>query len=132
MKKIDLIVDCADPDQLAAFWAPALGYEKVLRFGHYTMLSRGGPGFPRLALQRVPEAKAGKNRLHLDIVEADIEAEAARLERLGARRLEDGARREQLHEVVVSWIVMADPEGNEFCVCDGGTAIATGETGTTA
>jgi hypothetical protein len=127
MKKIDFIVDCADPEGLAEFWSAALGYEKVVHFGHYTLLSWGGPGFPRLALQRVPESKAAKNRMHLDIVEVDIEAEAGRLEKLGAHRLEDGPRREQLHDAVVSWIVMADPEGNEFCVCDGGSAIAPGE-----
>ena len=118
MKKIDLIVDCCDPERLAGFWAPALGYEKVLPFGNYTMLSRGGPGFPRLFLQKVPEAKVGKNRLHLDLVEADIDAEAVRLEGLGACRIE--ARREHYGDVVVNWIVMADPEGNEFCVSDAG------------
>jgi predicted enzyme related to lactoylglutathione lyase len=127
MKKIDIIIDCADPDRLAEFWSAALGYEKVRRFGHYTMLSRGGPGFPRLGLQRVPELKATKNRVHLDIIEADIDAEATRLEELGARRLEDAARREQVDNAAARWIVMADPEGNEFCVCDGGTAIIPGD-----
>jgi Glyoxalase-like domain len=119
VKKIDLIIDCADPKHLAEFWSAALGYEKALNFGHYTLLSRAGPGFPRLVLQQVPEGKAGKNRMHLDVVEADIEAEAARLEQLGARRLEGAARQEHLDAAVVSWIVMADPEGNEFCVCPG-------------
>jgi catechol 2,3-dioxygenase-like lactoylglutathione lyase family enzyme len=123
VKKIDLIVDCADPERLATFWSAALGYEKVHHFGHYTMLTRAGPGFPRMALQQVPEPKATKNRVHLDIIEADIEAEATRLETLGARRLEGGRRREALDTAVVNWIVMADPEGNEFCVCDGGTAL---------
>jgi catechol 2,3-dioxygenase-like lactoylglutathione lyase family enzyme len=116
MKKIDLIVDCTDPARLAEFWSAALGYEKVHHFGHYTLLTRGGPGFPRLALQQVPEPKEAKNRMHLDIIEADIEAEAARLEALGAGRLEAGPRREELDHAVVRWIVMADPEGNEFCV----------------
>jgi hypothetical protein len=60
----------------------------------------------------VPEPKTGKNRMHLDIVEA----EATRLEQLGACRLEKGPRREELDTAVVRWIVMADPEGNEFCV----------------
>lgn len=122
MKKIILVVDCADPEGLAEFWSPALGYEKVRHFAQYTVLSRGGPGFPALFLQRVPEPKTSKNRLHLDIIEADIEAEAARLEGLGARRLTDTLR-EALGDAVVNWIVMADPEGNEFCVGDAGTAI---------
>ena len=124
MKKFDIVVDCTDPDRLARFWAAALGYEQVRRFGHYTMVSRGGPGVPRISFQAVAEAKAAKNRLHLDIVAPDIEAEAVRLEQLGARRLEEQARREELADAIVRWIVMADPEGNEFCVSDGGTKIA--------
>jgi predicted enzyme related to lactoylglutathione lyase len=64
----------------------------------------------------VPEAKTVKNRMHMDIETADIEAEAARLEGLGARRVDPGTLREHGSQ----WILMADPEGNEFCVCDGG------------
>lgn len=90
------------------------------------MLARGGPGFPRLVLQRVPEPKVSKNRMHLDIIEADIEAEAARLEALGARRLTDTLE-EALGNVVLRWIIMADPEGNEFCVCDEGTELSAGQ-----
>jgi len=119
MKKINLILDCTDAQRLAEFWSAALGYDKVSRFGQYMVLSRGGPGFPRLVLQPVPEPKVTKNRFHLDILEPDIEAEAARLEGLGARRL-DGLRQEELGSAVVSWIVMADPEGNEFCVGEAG------------
>lgn len=121
MKKIALVVDCADPKGLAEFWSPALGYEKIRHHGQYTVLSRGGPGFPPLILQRVPEPKTSKNRLHLDIIEPDIEAEASRLEKLGARRLTDTLQ-EPVGNVVVNWIVMGDPEGNEFCVGDAGMA----------
>jgi predicted enzyme related to lactoylglutathione lyase len=64
----------------------------------------------------VPEDKVAKNRMHLDIDTDDIEAEAARLEGLGATRV----AAQPLHEHGTSWILMADPEGNEFCVCDGG------------
>jgi predicted enzyme related to lactoylglutathione lyase len=71
---------------------------------------------PKLLLQGVPEEKAGKNRMHLDIEVADIETEATRLEALGARRV----AAEQMHEHGTSWVLMTDPEGNEFCVCDGG------------
>jgi predicted enzyme related to lactoylglutathione lyase len=68
-------------------------------------------------LQRVPEPKAAKNRMHLDIHVADIDAEAARLETLGARRVS----RSPCEESGTRWHLMADPEGNELCVCDGGS-----------
>jgi predicted enzyme related to lactoylglutathione lyase len=72
---------------------------------------------PKLLLQGVPEDKQIKNRMHLDFTVTDVEAEASRLEKLGARRIEDQSR----HEHGTTWVVMADPEGNEFCVCDGGS-----------
>jgi predicted enzyme related to lactoylglutathione lyase len=68
-----------------------------------------------LVLQRVPEPKAGKNRMHVDIVADDVEPEVERLEAIGARRLHNGIQRFGQ----TRWITMADPEGNEFCVCDG-------------
>jgi predicted enzyme related to lactoylglutathione lyase len=71
---------------------------------------------PKLLLQRVPETKNGKNRMHLDIETPTVDDETARLERLGATRLE----REGRAEHGTRWVIMADPEGNEFCVCDGG------------
>jgi hypothetical protein len=75
MKKIDVIIDCADPDRCKVLGRrPRL--PQVLLFGPYPMRCRGGPGFPRLALQQVSDPKAGKSRMHLDIVEADIDAEA--------------------------------------------------------
>ena len=64
----------------------------------------------------MPESKTVNNRMHLDIDAGDIEAEASRLEALGARRLVD----DPVTEHGTTWILMADPEGNEFCVCDGG------------
>jgi predicted enzyme related to lactoylglutathione lyase len=73
---------------------------------------------PKLLLQRVDEAKAGKNRMHLDIDSPDVDGEVARLEGLGARRLEADART----EFNSRWVVMADPEGNEFCVEPGPVA----------
>jgi hypothetical protein len=65
----------------------------------------------------VPEAKTVKNRMHLDIETRDIETEATRLEALGAIRVQD----DQVHEHGTNWVLMAAPEGNEFCVCDSGT-----------
>jgi predicted enzyme related to lactoylglutathione lyase len=115
-RAIALVLDCADPERLAEFWGPALGYVSLGEAGAYVVLLPDGKPGPKLLLQRVPEPKAVKNRMHLDIETADIAAEAARLEALGARR----AQPDELHEHGTTWIVMADPEGNEFCVCDGG------------
>jgi predicted enzyme related to lactoylglutathione lyase len=114
--KLGLVVDCLDPDRLGAFWAEALGYVQAGSAGSYALLLPAAGDGPKLLLQRVPEAKAGKNRVHFDIDAADIEAEAARLGGLGAHRVSDAP----MSEHGTSWIVLADPEGNEFCVCDGG------------
>ena len=77
---------------------------------------------PKLLLQRVTEPKVAKNRMHLDIETPDIETEATRLEALGATRVQD----DQIQEHGTTWILMADPEGNEFCVCDGGAGSRSG------
>ena len=69
--------------------------------------------FPPVILQRVPEPKTVKARIHFDLRVSDIEAEAQRLEALGARRIDIGQGPEP------GWIAMADPEDNEFCVCPG-------------
>jgi predicted enzyme related to lactoylglutathione lyase len=111
---ISLVLDCRDPQALAKFWAPALGYAEVGSVENYTLLVAEHDAGPRLLLQRVPEAKPAKNRMHLDLHTHDIDAEATRLEQLGARRTEAGARSEHGH----GWIVMEDPDGNKFCVCD--------------
>jgi predicted enzyme related to lactoylglutathione lyase len=113
---LGLVLDCQDPAALAAFWGPALGYVSVGAAGNYTLLLPDGQPGPKLLLQRVPEEKGVKNRMHLDIETADIEGAAARLERLGASRVSKATEAEHSS----NWIVMADPEGNEFCVCDGG------------
>ena len=65
---------------------------------------------PDLLFLRVPEAKSGKNRLHIDLRPKDQAAEVARLEALGARRVDVGQGAD------VTWVVLADPDGNEFCV----------------
>jgi hypothetical protein len=71
-----------------------------------------GPGSPRVLFQRVPEAKSGKNRVHLDIRtgDADVDAIRKRLIERGATVLQEG--RQGPH----TWVTMADPEGNEFCI----------------
>jgi len=112
---IEMVLDCSDPETLVRFWQAALGYRV-----HYAaqslvvLVPDDGEGSP-LLLQQVPEPKAGKNRMHLDIVSDDIEAGAERLKSLGARRLHDGVRTFDR----VRWVVMADPEDNEFCVTTG-------------
>ena len=109
-----LVLDCADPERLAEFWAEALGYANVGSAGVYVALyPREGTG-PKLLLQRVTEPKATKNRMHLDIEVPDIDMEAARLCGLGAQRVSDDTHSEHGS----TWILMADPEGNEFCICD--------------
>ena len=119
-----LVLDCADPECLAAFWSEALGYTNVGSAGAYVALyPRAGDG-PKLLLQRVAELKVAKNRMHLDIEIPDIHAEADRLVALGARRLSDPSSGGQLSEHGSNWILMSDPEGNEFCICDNGNPSA--------
>ena len=120
MTKLGLVLDCGDPEELARFWAAALDYEVAGSAGAYVLLRPKEPGAPQLLLQRVPEPKASKNRMHLDIHVPDIDAEAARLEGLGARRVSSSA----FDEHGTRWHLMADPEGNELCVCSGGSDAA--------
>ena len=108
---VKFVLDCADPVGLAKFWAEALHYEIRGSVGQYVVLTGDGP---TIILQGVTEPKTVKNRMHLDINDVDIEAEAARLQALGATRLSEAMGDEGITE---KWIVMADPEGNEFCVC---------------
>jgi predicted enzyme related to lactoylglutathione lyase len=109
-----LCIDSADPAELAAFWRSVLGW-RMSGEGDQIVLeppegSKEDGVAADLLFLRVPEEKAGKNRLHLDLRPEDQAAEVARLEALGARRADVG------QGPGVSWVVMADPEGNEFCV----------------
>jgi catechol 2,3-dioxygenase-like lactoylglutathione lyase family enzyme len=136
--RIDLTFDCADPARLAAFWKLALGYEDEPPPAPFATREEwigvyGDPGDtaedgawlrdpagtgPRLSLLRVPEPKTAKNRMHLDIRIAGagdagdrwaaIIGEAGRLTAAGATALQ---------EYPGQHVVLADPEGNEFCVC---------------
>jgi predicted enzyme related to lactoylglutathione lyase len=116
--RFGLVLDCTDPERLAEFWTAALDYINVGSAGAYVALyPRVGDG-PKLLLQQVTEPKTVKNRMHLDIDAVDVEAEADRLAGLGARR----TTIDICTEHGSSWIVMSDPEGNEFCVCDGGNS----------
>jgi predicted enzyme related to lactoylglutathione lyase len=113
---LGLVLDCADPERLAPFWSAALGYAHLGSAGGYALLAPEDGRGPNLVLQQVPEPRVAKNRMHVDLHTPDIEAEATRLVELGASRLQP----EQLEEHGMRWVLMADPEGNEFCVCDGG------------
>jgi predicted enzyme related to lactoylglutathione lyase len=110
----EIVLDCADADRLAEFWMAALGYTMRGRAANYRALSGDGPV---LVLQQVDEPKTGKNRVHFDVEADDIRAEAKRLEALGATIHHD---RRPVQEHETQWMVLADPEGNEFCVCQRG------------
>jgi hypothetical protein len=139
---IQVVIDCADPARLAKFWAAALSYtpqQPPSGFGSWPefLTARGipesdwnsanavidpGQRGPRLFFQRVPEPKIVKNRIHLDLNVGGgpgtaletrrerVDAEVERLQQIGASRQRIG---EQHGEY---WVVMQDPEGNEFCV----------------
>ncbi|MFD3538974.1 VOC family protein [Streptomyces sp. NPDC058662] len=103
-----IVVDCHDPRALVQFWARLLGGDPVDRDRGWSHVEV--PGFARLAFQPVPEEKAGKNRLHLDIAVEDVGAAAAEAVRLGAVPLGPAVTDDQ-----GSFRSMRDPEGNEFC-----------------
>jgi len=111
--RINYVLDCADPDALAGFWAAALGFERGAWRppSPYVSLTRPGAEQPEMLLQQVPEPKQAKNRMHLDLRVADSETEVARLVALGATVLAD--HRTQGGE---GWVVLTDPAGNEFCL----------------
>ena len=97
------------------FWREALGYRVHYSHPSLAVLVPHDVNASPLILQQVPEPKAGKNRMHVDIVTEDVEVEVERLETLGARRLHDGVR----SLGGVRWVTMADPENNELCVSTG-------------
>ncbi|GAB3317477.1 VOC family protein [Geodermatophilus aquaeductus] len=132
-------VDCAGPHVLADWWAEALGWQveaqdeafirRMVEAGHATeaqttthrgrlvwavgaAITSPDPGRPRVLFQSVPEARTVKNRVHLDLRVGDErrEAEVARLTGMGATELWRGSQGPS------TWVTMADPEGNEFCV----------------
>ena len=107
-----IMIDCNDLDAMSTFWCQALGLEEKARYPSYVWLSRLSDAGPALALQKVPEPREGKNRIHLDIGAADPAAFAEHVVGLGGSRVED-------HEMDgFHWTVLADPEGNVFCVSE--------------
>lgn len=110
-----LCVDSPDPARIAGFWEAALGWRRTYDKPHEIVLEppAGSPEdgvSPDLLFLRVPEAKTVKNRLHLDLRPLDQQREVERLLALGAHRVSVGQPDD------APWVVLADPDGNEFCV----------------
>ena len=116
----ELIIDCHYPHELAAFWCAVLDYTVIDAEDDIVEISgwqptaeavRAGVNAPTLVFIRVPESKAVKNRLHIDVspIDRSRDEEVERLLALGARHVDIGQGEQ-------SWVVLADPEGNEFCV----------------
>ncbi|HEX3714901.1 MAG TPA: VOC family protein [Trebonia sp.] len=111
-----LCIDSPHPRRTAEFWEAALGWRRTYDTETQVALEppAGSPEdgvSPDLLFLKVPEAKTVKNRLHLDLRPRDQQAEVARLEALGACRTDVGQGNK-------SWVVLADPDGNEFCVLE--------------
>ena len=108
-----LTMDADDVESLAKFWCEATDYK--VADSHYpilAVLASDKPGYPRLLILQVPETKTAKNRLHMEFEASDLKSEAERIVALGATLIAE----RQFGET--KWIVMQDPEGNEFCLVD--------------
>jgi hypothetical protein len=110
VKLYHICVDARDPHALAAFWAAALGQQILAAEDDEVVVGAAVSTYPGLCFLRVPETKTIKNRLHLDLDPDDRNAEVARLLELGAKKVDIGQGPD------VTWEVLSDPEGNEFCV----------------
>jgi catechol-2,3-dioxygenase len=107
-----IVIDAADPASLARFWCSVLGWEVAEQSSEGVSIAAPDRAWPVIDLLPVPEAKAGKNRLHLDL-RADgtsTSDERQRLVGLGASTVDVGQSSD------ATWVVLADPEGNEFCL----------------
>jgi predicted enzyme related to lactoylglutathione lyase len=113
--------DTGDLSGTPAFWQELLGLEVLYRDESYVYLSPMSDGGPHLAFQLVPEVKAGKNRLHLDLRVGDRDAFRSKVIGLGGSVVGEQPGKEG---VFPSWTVLADPEGNEFCIYEAPQAEA--------
>ena len=102
-------MDAHDPAALARFWAAVLDWTIFYEADDEVVITKDGKTWPGLVFSRVPGSKTVKNRLHLDLAPDDQDAEVERVVGLGARLIDIG-------QGDVGWTVLADPEGNEFCV----------------
>ena len=117
LRQGEIVIDCADHEVVVPFWAAALGWERRDVNEQYVVLlppaadrEADGPRALPLLFQKVPEPKSSKNRMHIDFRSEDRALEIARLVSLGAH---EGPTRSL---GTLTWTVMVDPEGNEFCV----------------
>lgn len=108
-----IVIDCAELDRSARFWAAVLGYVpgRASTGSYHSLQPESGAGIDVL-LQRVPDVKRQKNRLHLDLRTPDLDAEVRRVLGLGATLLTS----QPVAEDDWRWHILADPDGNEFCV----------------
>jgi predicted enzyme related to lactoylglutathione lyase len=110
----EIVIDCADPQRVATFWSQVLNWPLVRDPKGYSWLSSTGEPWappPVLVFVPVPEAKTVKNRVHIDVNPTGVD-QAEELERL----LSLGATQVNIGQGDVPWVVLADPEGNEFCL----------------
>jgi hypothetical protein len=109
-----VVLDSQDPEALAPFWCTMLGVKalSIYEDGRHVILAPTKEGFT-IGLQRVPEPKVGKNRMHVDVTVKDLDEGTATDETLGGRWAEPGVT----HDLQGSlWRCLQDPEGNEFCI----------------
>jgi predicted enzyme related to lactoylglutathione lyase len=108
-----IVIDCRDPGRSARFWTEVLDYTATFAAtGTYLSLYPADGQGIEVLLQRVPDVKRDKNRLHLDLRTADLDREVARVSGLGAIVLTD----QPITENGWRWHILADPDGNEFCI----------------
>jgi predicted enzyme related to lactoylglutathione lyase len=107
-----IVIDTVDPERISPFWCALLWVQERGWFGEdYLMLTTEG-GAPPVAFQRVPESKSVKNRLHVDLEVDDLDRALAKIAALGGSAISDVLQMPGGYR----WRVMADPEGNEFCI----------------
>ena len=104
-----ITIDVNDLETCAKFWSQVLGADILYQNESYLRLGHKGER-PTLLLQKVPERHKEKNRVHIDLDVADLDAAVSRVQGLGGHKLR------QLNEYGIEWVVMADPDGNEFCL----------------
>ena len=104
-----VVIDVNDLENCAGFWSKVLGKEISFKIDNYCRIGKGDEG-PCLLLQKVPEPHEHKNRAHIDLDVTDLESAVQRVVDLGGTRLEE------ISEYGIRWAVMADPDGNEFCL----------------
>jgi predicted enzyme related to lactoylglutathione lyase len=105
------VLDVNNLDTCSTFWCQVLGLDLLFQEENIQGLGREGE-YPLMLLQKVAEPRQGKNRAHIDINVTDLEASVQRVQELGGRQLQAHA----LSEHDLAWVIMADPDGNEFCL----------------